>query len=407
LSPFPGGTTRLDLAKLAAGRVFVSSRYPYLASALFAAPMKAAVGSGTIAVDGGWCLHADPDVVDDLPAQELGRLIVHLLSHVLRDHAGRAGGAGVQADGVSPLRWNRATDAEINDDLAPGDMVPDCAPELPGSFDSAEGQLAEYYVGKVPPGPRPWDCGSGCDGVARPWDGDSGRDGIGSRDAEWLRLAVAAEMLRSESTEPGTVPAGWMRWAEHLLPSKIDWRRVLAAEIQAGLTRALGMVDYSYRRPSRRAEAAAPIVLPSLERPVPDVAIVCDTSGSMTADQLGRALAEVEALLTRVGRRDTHVRVLSCDAEVHTVRRVARASQIELVGGGGTDMAEGIAQAVALRPRPSIVVVLTDGWTPWPDEPPRGVRVVVGLIEAAGHSPSVGQAPPPPPWTRLVRIGDS
>jgi VWA-like domain (DUF2201) len=88
-----------------------------------------------------------------------------------------------------------------------------------------------------------------------------------------------------------------------------------------------------------------------LQRPVPDVAIVCNTSGSMTPDQLGRALAEVEGLLGRVGLGDNQVRVLSCDAEDHTVRRVSRASQIELVGGGGTDMAEGITQAVALRPR--------------------------------------------------------
>jgi len=114
------------------------------------------------------------------------------------------------------------------------------------------------------------------------------------------------------------------------------------------------------------------VLLASLERPVPDVAIVCDTSGSMTGDLLGRALIEVEALLTRVGLRQTNVRVLACDAEVQSVRRVSRASQVELLGGGGTDMGEGITQAVALRPRPSIVVVLTDGFTPWPEAAPRG-----------------------------------
>ena len=75
-------------------------------------------------------------------------------------------------------------------------------------------------------------------------------------------------------------------------------------------------------------------------------------------------------------------------------------------------MAEGIAQAVGLRPRPSIVVVLTDGFTPWPDEPPRGIRVVVGLIE-----PSAGGHPwhrrwghgafDPPAWARVVRLCDA
>ena len=75
------------------------------------------------------------------------------------------------------------------------------------------------------------------------------------------------------------------------------------------------------------------------------------------------------------------MRVLSCDAQVHAVKRVSRASQIELLGGGGTDMGEGIAQALSLKPRPSVIVVLTDGFTPWPAGAPRGAKVIVGLLE--------------------------
>jgi predicted metal-dependent peptidase len=128
----------------------------------------------------------------------------------------------------------------------------------------------------------------------------------------------------------------------------------------------------------------------------------------MTGDLLGRVLSEVEALLQRVGLRDRQVRVLSCDAEVHSVRRVSRASQVELLGGGGTDMGEGITQAVGLKPRPSIVVVLTDGLTPWPDDPPRGVRVIVGLLGATGGPVAFRHFRPvePPSWARVVRIDD-
>ena len=43
-------------------------------------------------------------------------------------------------------------------------------------------------------------------------------------------------------------------------------------------------------------------------------------------------------------------------------------------------MGAGVEAAAQLRPRPSITVVLTDGFTPWPDDPPRGMRVVVGLL---------------------------
>jgi predicted metal-dependent peptidase len=47
-------------------------------------------------------------------------------------------------------------------------------------------------------------------------------------------------------------------------------------------------------------------VLPTLFRPLPEVAIVCDTSGSMHDRLLARALAEVEGVLSRAvyaGRR--------------------------------------------------------------------------------------------------------
>ena len=93
----------------------------------------------------------------------------------------------------------------------------------------------------------------------------------------------------------------------------------------------------------------------------------------------------------RAGLRQRQVRVLAVDTDVHAVRRVSKASQVALAGGGGTDMGAGIAAAAALRPRPSVTIVLTDGYTPWPERPPAGMRVVVGLLAstALGASPDV------------------
>lgn len=139
-----------------------------------------------------------------------------------------------------------------------------------------------------------------------------------------------------------------------------------------------------------------------MRRPVPEVAIVCDTSGSMHERLLARALGEVEGVLVRGGLRGRQVRVIAVDATVPAVRRVSRASQVSLAGGGGTDMGEGIAAAAALRPHPSVVIALTDGYTPWPDRQPRGLRVIVGLLAQRG-----GGAPwPPPVWARTVIIDD-
>jgi predicted metal-dependent peptidase len=387
-------STALDARKLAAARLWASARMPYLASAIFASTVIAEPSSGTIGIDKGWQLHADPDVVDRLSVEQLGRLVVHLCGHVIRDHAGRALQLGV-AEEKQRGRWNRCADAEINDDLERDDAVPDVAPELPRGLKCEPSRLAEHYYEEASDGPRRWDCGSGADGCERP--GEHPGRGIDPRQGELLRLGVAAEIQRWHAREPGTVAGGWLRWAESVLPSKIDWRRVLAAEVRSAVAAVAGKVDYSYRRPSRRAHLNPRVVLPTLYRPIPDVAIVCDTSGSM----LARALAEIEAVLSKAGLRAAQVRVLAVDADVQAVKRVSKAAQVSLAGGGGTDMGRGIEAAASLKPRPSIVIVLTDGFTPWPQRPPPGIRVIVGLLaEGAGGWP-------PPDYARTIVIEDA
>lgn len=397
--------TPLDARKIAAARLSAAARFPYLASALFACSVRAEPDCETIAVDRAFRVYADPVWVDRLAADELGRLLAHHIGHLLRIHAERADALGV-ADAGTGGWWNRCSDAEINDDLALDGAVPEVAPDLPAHVGGHEQELAEHYYEHASTGPRHWDCGSGADGIPRPWDAGNGPDGEGegldAGQIDLVRLGTAADIQRCAGREPGTVPGGWLRWAESVLPSRIDWRRVLAAEIRTGVASAAGKVDYTYRRPSRRAGSTPGVVLPSLHRPVPEVAIVCDTSGSMHETLLARALAEVEGILVRAGLRQTRVRVLAVDTNVHTVKRVTSAKQVQLAGGGGTDMGAGIVAAASLRPRPSVVIVLTDGFTPWPERPPKGVRVVVGMLV----EPNVPMAHlyPAPGWARTVRI---
>jgi predicted metal-dependent peptidase len=388
---------------LAAARLWAAARCPYLASAVFGTRVVPAPGIGTVAVDQAWRLFADPRIAADWSPAQLGSVLIHHAGHVLRGHGERAGATGVALAYAD--QWIRCADAEINDDLMQAGLELPGDPVLPQHVGGVPGRLAEQYF-RAGPGHRPspdapgpdapgrWlDCGSGADGVARPWEGDAPA-GLSPWQARLLRRQVAREVT-THARQAGNVPTGLLRWAGLELAPQVDWRRALAAELRKAVADTAGAVDYSYRRPSRRAAVAGPVVLPALRRPVPEVAVVCDTSGSMTEDLLAAALAEVEGLLAALGLA-RQLRVLACDTAVGAARRVSSARQVELVGGGGTDMGAGIAAAAALRPRPAVTVVLTDGYTPWPDAAPRGMRVVVGLL---GIDP-----PDAPPWARSVRV---
>ncbi len=409
----PGG-----IEGLAAARLWAASRFPYLATGVFGAQVVAEPGRGTVSVDESWRMHADPELTSGWTPAQLGSVLIHHVCHLLRTHGERAQAAGVRPD--EARTWVRAADAEINDDLVPAGLDLPGRPVLPRDLRAEDGLLAEQYFDRIRravaasvQGAKEgreageedrsaqsadedtagsWlDCGSGADGMPRPGEPPGGLSGW---QADLLRRQVAQDVM-AHGQQPGTVPAGLLRWAEQVLAPKVNWRALLAAELRRAVAEVAGAVDYSYRRPSRRSAVAGQVVLPALRRPVPEVAVVCDTSGSMTEDLLALVLAEVEGLLRALGLA-RQVRVLACDTAVAPAQRVNSARQVQLIGGGGTNMGAGIAAAAALRPRPAVTVVLTDGHTPWPADAPKGMRIVVGLIGA--------QAPPAPPWARAVRV---
>jgi predicted metal-dependent peptidase len=134
---------------------------------------------------------------------------------------------------------------------------------------------------------------------------------------------------------------------------------------------------------------------------MPDAAVVLDTSGSMSSDLLARALVEIKGILRAVGQRK--VPVLCCDAAVHGgVQRVSSAFNVEITGGGGTDMGVGIEAAQKLRA--SVIIVLTDGYTPWPAEPPKGAQLVIGILNPT--TPWEKSYPTPSYAKRVLRIAE-
>jgi len=403
-----------DANKVYAARLYAVRARPYLATALYALHIVESTRVPTIGVDRYWRCYVSPAFVAQRPVAELASLLVHAVSHLLRDHHGRseryarAHGAGSRAD---RLRMNIAADAEIDDDaFGDGLPIPDDA-VLPSTLQLPAGRLMEDYLQQLGLGPctdrLAWlDCGSGADGLDRAWElGPEGANALSDQQQEAVRFRVANSIIG----HPGSAPRGWRRWAEEALHPPQPWRSLLGAAIRSATASSGAGDDYTYRRPARRSAAVPGAVLPSLRRAPPRVGVIVDTSGSVSDADLGSALLEVAAIVRAVGGRRDLVTVLSCDAAARIVHPLCTAEDIPLFGGGGTDLRAGFTRVLRSTPRPDVVVVLTDGQTPWPNSRPR-CRTVVGLFPRFA---SLSEANPdfvpdrPPEWAQVVEIGTS
>jgi predicted metal-dependent peptidase len=409
----------LDLDKLAAAKLWLISEpvapspsgprdQPYLAHALYALVPVAEPAVPRITCDERWRVYVNPDWLTTTDVPDVARELAHVTWHLLLEHADRARDQHV--DATTSRAWTEASDATVahtlgHDGLCPSDLPSAVDLELPPGR-SAEEYFAVIARMQVPTDPDPRalppdaGCGSAVDGVRRehelPPDVDVGE--VLPEDARDIRRRVAIDYVEhQERRGRGDTPGDAWRWATQILQPKVRWEPLLAGAVRRAAGWANGRTDHTYSRPSRRQSTTPRILLPGLRRPVPQVAVVVDTSGSVDDVLLGRALGEVDGALRGLGVADSSVCVYSCDAAVHQVQRVRRARDARLAGGGGTDMRVGIRAAAGQRPRPDLIVVFTDGDTPWPRTPPPGSAVIAALL---GRDRS--RLPPTPSWATRV-----
>jgi predicted metal-dependent peptidase len=281
-----------------------------------------------------------------------------------------------------------------------GEGAPPRAP-TPLSHPVGEGSGVRATQSAAGEGAIHWDEGSGVHGQARPWElhaDDPSTNALSDFDRQALQEEVARKIVEHQK-EQGTLPAGWLRWAEAILKPKVNWREQLKRILRGVISEGLGhRLDYSYRRPHRRSAVYHPIYLPALQGEYkPRVACVVDTSGSISDRELMQSLAEVRAVLEALR---IPVTIIPCDAVPYEAIRVFDGSdwlkvRQGLRGGGGTNMVAGLNAALALKPKPEAVIVLTDGHTPFPSTRPKDTAVIWAIWQ---HGDGEPPKPPMPPW---------
>ena len=417
-SPAPAAAASLDLDRLAAAKLWLTSAQgdlPYLAHALYALHAVSSTQVARLTADSDWRVYVHPTWLADTSVTAVAAELAHVTWHLLSDHGARAGSMMVTPSTAE--HWRDACDVTVGETLADCGMT---GHGLPSAADLGvrAGRSAEEHFATLSdlPVTTPDDlgvdprrdgsggggdgdrCGSAADGLSRDYELPLSVDvpAVGTVQADEIRRRVAIE-FREHVTARGTEPGEALRWASAILEPVVPWNQVLTAAVRRAAGWANGHTDYTYTRPSRRQFALRNVVLPATRRPLPRVAVVIDTSASVDDGMLGQALGEVDGAIAGLGVPGEQVTVLACDAAVSTVAQVRRAADARLGGGGGTDMRAGIEAASRARPRPDVLIVLTDGYTPWPERPPAGMALVVAMLHRADTAP-----PPAPPWAVTV-----
>ena len=376
---------------------------PYLAHALYALVPVPSTGAERVSCDEHWRVYVNPVWLQNAPVHDIAAELTHVTWHLLHDHANRA--RDLRVDASTAQHWHDAADAAIEHTLSADNLAP-AGLTAASDLGMVRGLSAEQYyaalsrlpaTGTASGAPEPL-CGSGCDGLLRPTELPPGLDlsEVGPDEARHIRRTVAIA-YREHVTGRGDRPGDAWRWTQDILEPTVAWEPLLGSAVRRAVAWTNGNTHYTYSRRSRRQSALPRVVLPGTRRPVPNVALVVDTSGSVDDTLLARALGEVDGALTGLGVAGSSVTVLSCDAAVQTVTRVRKARDTRLAGGGGTDMRVGIEAAAELRPKPDVVVVFTDGHTPWPEHPPPATAVIAAILGRREHL-----LPRTPPWARRI-----
>ena len=360
----------------------------------------------------------DPDFLESLSDSELDFVMMHEILHVVLQHC-------IRGDVEDPESYNIAADIVVNSNImlenggkASSITLSKYGTSMHIAPDGKEGHeyTAEQVYAMLPKNPnkKGKDKSPGsADGRAKKeiakdkhqpvwvWDDHSQwgkyEEDDTLRDVWVKRFEDAAEAIeiRDPSNTRGLLPAFAQRILKELKKPQTDWRTILNDFIQEEV------VDYSFAPPDRRFDDS-PFFLPDFngkEDMVEDILFMIDTSGSMSDDMITAAYTEVKGAIDQfdgklkgwLGFFDAAI------IEPQPFKDEEEFRIIKPVGGGGTDF-QIIFEYVMKHMEdklPASIIILTDGYAPFPQEKLAGGIPVLWLLNNEEVNP---------PWGKIARI---
>lgn len=226
------------------------------------------------------------------------------------------------------------------------------------------------------------------------WEGDE-EDNV-NRDT-WQRRAVeSAEIVSSAGSKGrGTVPLAAERMIDELKNPTLDWRTILNDFVQEEIC------DYSFSPPDKRMEDS-PFFLPDFnekDEKVKDILFMIDTSGSMDDEQITECYSEIYGAILQFGGKLCG-KLGFFDGVVVEPIPFEDEEEFKIIrprGGGGTsfDIIFDYVNGKMTDEPPVSIIILTDGYAPFPEEPRANGIPVLWIINNEEVKP---------PWGKVARL---
>lgn len=206
-------------------------------------------------------------------------------------------------------------------------------------------------------------------------------------------ISEAHEAMKNRSC--GNIPKLIQRLLDELMKPQIDWRSILNDFVQEEIN------DYSFSPPDRRFQDS-PFFLPDFNEKdytVKNILFMIDTSGSMSIEMITAAYSEVKGAIEQfngklrgwLGFFDVAI------SEPIPFLDIDEFSLIKPVGGGGTNFKiifDYVSENMLTEP-PASIIILTDGYAPFPKETAANGIPVLWLLNNDKIKP---------PWGKIARI---
>lgn len=343
----------------------------FFATLVMATPMVVDATLPTAATD-MLTIFYNPAFIEGLTLPQVMTVLAHEVLHIVFKH-------GLRRGSRNPQLWNISCDYAINYILVESGFEPLAGwlydPRFASMsaeqiYDALQEQMAEENKRRKANGEdkaEPSDLHKDTSGMGDDVQEPANMDAEAKAKAEQRiqqQVAQAASMARMA----GKMPAGVARLVDEILNPTVPWQDLL----RDYMTR----VSKDNESWSRRNRRFANVYLPSRHgNRMGEITIIGDTSGSITNQELARLASEVSEIAEAVNPE--RIRIVWADASVAGEQEFEAGEPIiaKPQGGGGTDMRVPLQHIE--RYEPEIAVLVTDGYTPWPNVEPEYPLIVL------------------------------